>query len=243
MARAVGTRPVHGPHTARSPAPRLAVPCRMEHVHSATHPSPCWYVGTWHSLRHLPFLLRDSRFALRASRFAVPRSYDGNRDIESLKRWAGMFSLTEELGVSMHDLAVASHTQDVNKLDIPEVRVASRSIPPRSGSIRFRFPPRTYDAPPWGVRVVSLAKSRKIPTRKTHYRCFPCMSRTRATGPPNRSVPFFPRMAGQPRFCARRRAHPRPARGPVRAAKPAESRTHTHTHNTHTQTHNTRTYT
>jgi len=46
--------------------------------------------------------------------------YDGNRDIESLKRWAGMFSLTEELGVSMHDLAVASHTQDVNKLDIPE---------------------------------------------------------------------------------------------------------------------------
>ena len=25
---------------------------------------------------------------------------------------------------------------------------------------------RTYDAPPWGVRVVSRTKSRKIPTRK-----------------------------------------------------------------------------
>ena len=47
------------------------------------------------------------------------------------------------------------------------VRVASRSIPPPWGSIRFRLAPRTYDAPPCGpsVRVVSLTKSRKIPTR------------------------------------------------------------------------------
>ena len=47
-----------------------------------------------------------------------------------------------------------------------QVRVASRSISPPWGSIRFRLAPRTYDAPPWGVRVVSQTKSRKIPTRK-----------------------------------------------------------------------------
>ena len=46
------------------------------------------------------------------------------------------------------------------------VRVPSRSIPPPWRSIRFRLTLRTYDAPPWGVRVVSQTKSRKIPTRK-----------------------------------------------------------------------------
>ena len=53
--------------------------------------------------------------------------------------------------------------------DPAQVRVASRSIPPRWGSIRFRLAPRTYNAPPCGpsVRVVSPTKSRKIPTRKT----------------------------------------------------------------------------
>ena len=40
---------------------------------------------------------------------------------------------------------------------------ASRSIPPPWGSIRFRLALRTYA--PWGVRVVSQTKSRKIPTR------------------------------------------------------------------------------
>ena len=45
------------------------------------------------------------------------------------------------------------------------VRLTSRSISPPWGSIRFRLAPRTYDAPPWGVRVVSQTKSRKIPTR------------------------------------------------------------------------------
>ena len=44
------------------------------------------------------------------------------------------------------------------------VRVASRSISPRWRSIRFRLALRTYA--PWGVRVVSQTKSRKIPTRK-----------------------------------------------------------------------------
>ena len=39
----------------------------------------------------------------------------------------------------------------------------TRSIPPPWGSIRFRLAPRTYA--PWGVRVVSQTKSRKIPTR------------------------------------------------------------------------------
>ena len=43
------------------------------------------------------------------------------------------------------------------------VRVASRSISPPWGSIRFRLALRTYA--PWGVRVVSQTKSRKIPTR------------------------------------------------------------------------------
>jgi len=40
----------------------------------------------------------------------------------------------------------------------------SRSIPPPWRSIRFRLTLRTYA--PWGVRVVSQTKSRKIPTRK-----------------------------------------------------------------------------
>ena len=48
---------------------------------------------------------------------------------------------------------------------VDEVSVASRSIPPQWGPVRFLPAPRTYDAPPWGVRVVSQAKSRKIPTR------------------------------------------------------------------------------
>ena len=41
--------------------------------------------------------------------------------------------------------------------------VPSRSTLPRWGSIRFRLALRTYA--PWGVRVVSQTKSRKIPTR------------------------------------------------------------------------------
>ena len=41
---------------------------------------------------------------------------------------------------------------------------ASRSISPPWQSIRFRLALRTYA--PWGVRVVSQTKSRKIPTRK-----------------------------------------------------------------------------
>ena len=41
-----------------------------------------------------------------------------------------------------------------------------RSISPQWGAIRCRLALRTYDAPPWGVRVVSLTKSRKIPTRQ-----------------------------------------------------------------------------
>ena len=52
----------------------------------------------------------------------------------------------------------------------PSVRLASRSISPPWGSIRFRLAPRTYDAPPFGpsVRVVPgrQTESRKIPTRK-----------------------------------------------------------------------------
>ena len=46
------------------------------------------------------------------------------------------------------------------------VRVTSRSVSPPWRSIRFRLALRTYA--PWGciVRVVSQAKSRKIPTRK-----------------------------------------------------------------------------
>ena len=43
------------------------------------------------------------------------------------------------------------------------VPVVSRSISPPWGSIRFRLALRMYA--PWGVRVVSQTKSRKIPTR------------------------------------------------------------------------------
>ena len=49
------------------------------------------------------------------------------------------------------------------KWDGAEVRVVSRSISPPWRSIRFRLALRTYA--PWGVRVVSQTKSRKIPTR------------------------------------------------------------------------------
>ena len=45
------------------------------------------------------------------------------------------------------------------------VRVASRSIPPPWGSIRFRLALRTYAPCGPSVRVVSQTKSRKIPTR------------------------------------------------------------------------------
>ena len=47
-----------------------------------------------------------------------------------------------------------------------KVRLASRSIPPRWGSIRFRLALRTYAPCGPSVRVVSQTKSRKIPTRK-----------------------------------------------------------------------------
>ena len=43
------------------------------------------------------------------------------------------------------------------------VRVMSRSASFQWGSIRFRSALHTYA--PWGVRVVSLTTSRKIPTR------------------------------------------------------------------------------
>ena len=48
--------------------------------------------------------------------------------------------------------------------EVLRVRAMSRSIPPPWRSIRFRLVLRTYA--PWGVRVVSQTKSRKIPTRK-----------------------------------------------------------------------------
>ena len=50
------------------------------------------------------------------------------------------------------------------------VRVASRSISPPWGSIRFRLAPRTHWGPTWGCIVRAVpdrqTKSRKIPTRK-----------------------------------------------------------------------------
>ena len=49
------------------------------------------------------------------------------------------------------------------------VHPVGRLISPRWGSIRFRLALRTYAL--WGVRVVSLTKSRKIPTEK-YYRAF-----------------------------------------------------------------------
>ena len=49
-----------------------------------------------------------------------------------------------------------------------QVRAASRSIPPHGGQFDFVWLPHTYA--PWGciVRVVSLTKSRRIPTRCVH---------------------------------------------------------------------------
>ena len=55
------------------------------------------------------------------------------------------------------------HTGDGARLD-PFVRVGSRSVSPPWRPSRFRLALCTYA--PWGVRVVSQTKSRKIPTRK-----------------------------------------------------------------------------
>ena len=65
------------------------------------------------------------------------------------------------------------------------VRVACRSISPPWRSIRFRLALRTYA--PWGVRVVSQTKSRKIPTRKRLPLFF--ASRPSHRGPSSRSSP------------------------------------------------------
>ena len=65
---------------------------------------------------------------------------------------------------------VREQVSSVDNKTLLWARYASRAVQfhPQWGSIRFRLPPRTYDAPPWGciVRVVELAKSREIPTRK-----------------------------------------------------------------------------
>ena len=61
------------------------------------------------------------------------------------------------------DLKAFIHGLKIKVLDSQEVRVVSRSISPPWRSIRFRLALRTYA--PWGVRVVSQTKSRKIPTR------------------------------------------------------------------------------
>ena len=65
-----------------------------------------------------------------------------------------------DIATSMSNVAVSHHA--VGNSD--KVRAVSRSISPPWGSIRFRLALRTYA--PWGVRVVSQTKSRKIPTRK-----------------------------------------------------------------------------
>ena len=60
------------------------------------------------------------------------------------------------LGLGLEDLVALVH-------------VVSRSISPQWGSVRFRLAPHTYA--PRGVRVVSLAKSRKSPLER-YYRPF-----------------------------------------------------------------------
>ena len=66
-------------------------------------------------------------------------------------------------------------------------------------SIRFRLALRTCAAPPWGVRVVDLTKSRKIPTRKTSSLFFTPGLRSEHTPltPPSTNDPFpmLPQMA------------------------------------------------
>ena len=56
-------------------------------------------------------------------------------------------------------------------LAVARVRAMGRSIPPKWGPTRLRSAPRTYDAPPCGVRAVPdrLTKSRKHPPDK-YYR-------------------------------------------------------------------------
>ena len=80
----------------------------------------------------------------------------------------GAIALCNLLGwvqVLMSKVACDSIAEDTTS----KVHVVSRSIPPLWGSIRFRLALHTYDAPPWGARVVldRLTKPREIPTRKT----------------------------------------------------------------------------
>ena len=66
----------------------------------------------------------------------------------------------------MHYFLNASHHAD-------KVRLVSRSIPPRWGSIRFRLALRTCSPCGPSVRVASLTKSKKNTHPKKHYRSFP----------------------------------------------------------------------
>ena len=58
------------------------------------------------------------------------------------------------------------HTKNTVSQQCVHQPKACRPISPQWGSIRFRLALRTYAQ--WGLRVVSLTKSRKIPTRKYH---------------------------------------------------------------------------
>ena len=69
-----------------------------------------------------------------------------------------------------------------------QVRVTSRSISPPWGSTRFRLALRTYA--PWGVRVVSQTKSRKIPTLNIFPLFFVLQALVPETRPPKDRTPF-----------------------------------------------------
>ena len=134
-------------------------------------------------------------------------------------------------------------------------RAVQRSTPPQWRSIRFRWAPRTYDAPPWGciVRVVSLTKSRKAPTRKDYRRLPRAGLPADVLGQGGRHHRERRRVRRRVRPCAtlccavlcclqtRRVAT---AGGGCRASARARARTHTRTHahthtraRTHTHTH------
>ena len=97
---------------------------------------------------------------------------------ESLYNRCAIVTRRYEIGKQFRNEGVdASHNPEFTTLEFYQVRVVGRSISPPWGSIRFRQAPRTYDAPPWGARVVSQTKSRKIPTRNI----LPLFSVTRPT--------------------------------------------------------------
>ena len=120
-------------------------------------------------------------------------------------RSRGLLGL-EDLEVQREDLEHIEYLGTGYFGSVHKVRVVSRLVSPKWGPVRFRLAPRTYDAPPWGVRVVNPTKSRNIHPKNIPAPFFPV-----ARSGPRPSLGGGPRSrrAGAPRVRACRGSTPR----------------------------------